>query len=118
MEVDPPEASPGAKGPAEALVDRLDLALAAALDGADGGTVQLAEFTRLAAELKALLGEGGGGGGGGGGRKRGLARELAALTAEVEAKRAAIAETEAKVDSWAERLAALLAEHEAVLGNV
>ena len=112
MEVDPPEASPGAKGPAEALVDRLDLALAAALDGADGGTVQLAEFTRLAAELKALLGEGGGG------RKRGLARELAALTAEVEAKRAAIAETEAKVDSWAERLAALLAEHEAVLGNV
>ena len=117
MEVDPPEASPGAKGPAEALVDRLDLALAAALDGADGGTVQLAEFTRLAAELKALLGEGGGGGGDGG-RKRGLARELAALTAEVEAKRAAIAETEAKVDSWAERLAALLAEHEAVLGNV
>ena len=113
MEVDPPEASPGAKGPAEALVDRLDLALAAALDGADGGTVQLAEFTRLAAELKALLGEGGGGG-----RKRGLARELAALTAEIEAKRAAIAETEAKVDSWAERLAALLAEHEAVLGNV
>ena len=59
MEVDPPEASPGAKGPAEALVNRLDLALAAALDGADGGTVQLAEFTRLAAELKALLGEGG-----------------------------------------------------------
>jgi len=117
MEVDPPEASPGAKGPAEALVDRLDLALAAALDGTDGGAVQLAEFTRLAAELKALLGEGGGGGGDGG-RKRGLAQELAALTAEVEAKRAAIAETEAKVDSWAERLAALLAEHEAVLGNV